>query len=179
MKKLFAGIDIGANGGIALINEDCKLICTYQIPKIGGRVSLHDLYEIINSFSVKAPFIKVVIEDLHSIFQVGAKSNWQFGWINGVTETAIVAAGLSYDKIAPKEWQKLCWMGVSPVKINTGKKTAKGEIKYKIDTKATSLLAAKRLFPQASFVASERAKKDHDGIVDAVLLAYYGYLKYK
>jgi len=42
------------------------------------------------------------------------------------------------------------------------------------DTKAMALLAAKRLFPSVDLTATERSKKPHDGIVDALLLAEYG-----
>lgn len=46
-------------------------------------------------------------------------------------------------------------------------------VKYKVDTKATSLLAAKRLFPDETFLATQRSKVPHDGIVDAVLIGLY------
>jgi hypothetical protein len=39
-------------------------------------------------------------------------------------------------------------------------------------------IAAKRLFPNTSFLATERSKKDHDGIIDALLLSYYAKVKF-
>lgn len=179
MKKEFIGIDIGANGGIAIVDENAKLIFTATIPKISGRVDVHQLYKLIKSFKNRCEDSHVIIEDLHSIFQVGAKSNWQFGWINGVIESLIIACNLAYTKVAPKTWQKIIWQGVRPVEINTGKFKKSGEIKYKIDTKTTTLLAVKRLYPDSDFTISKRAKKDHNGIVDAVALSRYGYLNFK
>ena len=41
----------------------------------------------------------------------------------------------------------------------------------KVDTKATSLTAAKRLWPGDGFLASPKSKVAHDGIVDAMLIA--------
>jgi len=179
IKKEFIGIDIGTNGGIAIIDENAKLIFTATIPKIGGRVDVHQFNKLIKSFKERVEYNHVIIEDLHSIFQVGAKSNWQFGWINGVTESLLVANDLSYTKISPKTWQKIIWQGIRPIEINTGKLTKKGEIKYKIDTKKTTLLAIKRIYPNADFTISERAKKEHDGIIDSVALARYCYLTLK
>ena len=46
--------------------------------------------------------------------------------------------------------------------------------KSKTDTKATSLLACNRLFPNANLLRTERSKKAHEGLVDAYLIAYYG-----
>ena len=43
----------------------------------------------------------------------------------------------------------------------------------------TSLIAAKRLFPNVNFTATERSKKDHDGAIDACLIARYGQLNFK
>jgi hypothetical protein len=43
----------------------------------------------------------------------------------------------------------------------------------KIDTKSTSILAAKRLFPKFSLAISERASKPQDGVSDALLMAEY------
>jgi hypothetical protein len=44
----------------------------------------------------------------------------------------------------------------------------------KRDCKKMSELAAKRLFPNVDLRATERCKISHDGIVDALLIAYYG-----
>ena len=40
-------------------------------------------------------------------------------------------------------------------------------------------MAAKRLFPNWNFLATERSSKMHDGLVDAALIGYYGYVKFK
>ena len=51
----------------------------------------------------------------------------------------------------------------------------KGE-RFKTDTKATSLNAARRIFPGETFLATPRSKKPHDGLVDAALIAYVGFM---
>jgi hypothetical protein len=44
----------------------------------------------------------------------------------------------------------------------------------RIDTKAMSELACKRLFPDVKFTATDRCTKTHDGMTDATLIAEYG-----
>lgn len=86
-----------------------------------------------------------------------------FEWVLGILEGMLAGMGFAYTKVIPKERQKVMWQGVSPV-YKSGKS---------VDTKATSLLAAKRLFPNEDLRKSERASKPHDGIVDALLMAEY------
>lgn len=175
--KHFIGIDIGASGAISELDENGKLIFTCIIPKIGNQVDVQQLNKIIFSFKERSHI--VIIEDLHAIFGTSAKSNYQFGWINGIIEALLVSANLRFEKVSPKIWQNICWQGIRPIEINTGKKKKNGEIKYKIDTKSTSLLAAQRIFPGESFIKSERSRIADHNIVDSSLLSYYGYIKFK
>lgn len=172
MNKISIGIDPGKNGAIAINGVDDKIMY-YTIPKISKDVDLSGLHRIMGIIFNLDGKKHIVIENVHSIFGSSAKSNFQFGWINGVMEGMIVSYGIPYTKVSPKAWQKEMWQGVSPIMINTGKKKKDGSPKYKTDTKATSLLAAKRLFPNENFLATERSKVPHDGIIDAILLSEY------
>jgi hypothetical protein len=71
-------------------------------------------------------------------------------------------------RIAPKKWQASV-IQPSDVVLKEGKKTK--------DTKKTALNAAKRIFPNENLVPKGK-KVPHDGLVDALLIAYYGFLKY-
>lgn len=154
MSKLIIGIDIGVKGGIAALYDN-ELI--YQ--PLGETKTWIDW---IKRFKVKPQV--VIIEDLHSIFGASAKSNFQFGVNNGIVIGALETMNYNYEKVAPKKWQKAIWMPSDLV--------PKGS---KVDTKATSLNAAKRLYPEKTFLVSPRSTVAHDGVVDAVLLATYGY----
>lgn len=176
------GIDIGSKGAICVM-EDKKIVKTCAFPQLEGRPDLKKFCDIL--LEVKQTFgkytignigspIHCAIEDLHSIFGTGAKSNFQFGWINGATEAILTSLNIPYTKVQAKKWQKSLWEGIRPVEVLVkGKKNKDGSPKYKIDTKATSLLAAKRLFPDQTFLATERSKVPHDGIVDAILICEY------
>lgn len=154
MSKLIIGIDIGARGGIAALSNNQL---DYQLL---GSVNLW--IKFIKGFKKKPDL--VVIEDLHSIFGASAKSNFQFGVNNGIVIGALEAMDYPYLKVAPKKWQKAIWKEQDHVYY--------GE---KLDTKATSLNAALRLYNEEKFLMTSRSSVPHDGIVDAVLLATYGY----
>jgi len=170
---IYIGIDPGKDGGIAYIKANGKVSAT-TVPKIGTEVDLNAYTEILRKLKYSDEDVRVVLEDVHSIFGMSAKSNFEFGKNNGHIEGILVALGMPYSKVAPKTWQKVMWEGIKIEKINTGKKTKAGKIKYKTDTKATSLKAVKRLFPDVDLRKSERATKPHDGKVDSLLLAEYG-----
>ena len=54
---------------------------------------------------------------------------------------------------------------------------AKKVLKYTgNDTKAESILFCKRKFPNVDLTPTERSKKPHDGLSDALCMAYYSFL---
>jgi len=174
---IYIGIDPGAKGAIAYINTETGNSGRIKTPLIGDEVDISTFCEYIKKLTRNGNH-HVIVEDVHSIFGASAKSNFSFGKNVGGIEWLLVSLDCRYTKVAPKTWQAEMWQGVKIVQINTGKKTPKGNIKYKNDTKATSLLAAKRLFPKEDFLATPRSSVPHDGIVDALLLAEYGKRKF-
>jgi len=187
MKKAFAAFDPGKNGGLAILDEKGDIVFTATIPKIANEIDLNQLNTLVKHIKNFGETQHVILERVHSIYGVGAASNFTFGQVNGFIEGMIVAAGLKYTKTDPKAWQKVAWEGVNVVSNivikyktdkMTGLKTNVG-VREKVDTKATSAIAAKRLFPTWSFLATDRSKKPHDGLIDAALISYYGYVKFK
>ena len=65
---------------------------------------------------------------------------------------------IPYTLVHPKTWQKVMFMDMP-----------------KEDTKKMSYIVCSRLFPGTSWLANERCRKPHDGILDAVMLACYGF----
>ncbi len=174
--RIRVGIDIGSDGAYAVFAND-KLVKYGKTPATASELDMDTLSHMIlqgaeMSLDEEDDF-HVVIEDLHSIFGTSAKSNFIFGLNNGLVIGMLQMIQWPWSKVQAKKWQKFCWEGVRPVEINTGKLDKNGNTKYKIDTKATSLLAAKRLFPKESFLATDRSKVAHNGIVDAVLIGWY------
>jgi len=77
-----------------------------------------------------------------------------FGRIEGLIEAMHIPCTL----VIPAEWSREMHRG-----------TAANQ-----DTKARSYEAAKRLFPDQTFLATESSYKPHDGMFEAALIAEYG-----
>lgn len=170
MELIYLGIDPGKNGGIiALLNNE--IIGKWIIPLIGDKVDLNALYLIFNTLKSKYR-ITVILEEVHSVYGSSAESNWVFGFVCGAIEAIVISNGLRLNKIQPKEWQAEIWQNGD--KVYKPKKP--DQKKASIDTKGTSLNAAKRLFPGFDFRKSDskQVKNDHDGLIDAALLAEMG-----
>lgn len=156
------GIDPGKNGYICFMYENN--IKYSGIPLINKEVDLQKLNNEFLLWDTVDYDVHCVIEDVHALYGSSAKSTFNFGWIAGVLEALLVANEIPYTKVQPKDWQKEMWQGIPKI-------TKQG--KNSTDTKAMSLLAAKRLFPNEDLRATERCTKPHDGLVDSLLLAEY------
>ena len=175
-EKCYLGFDVGKNGAICGITESGEITLN-TIPLTNNEISLKGICDILKIYSDEYDIVAAV-EDVHSIFNAAAKANFQFGRALGILEGFIGAMEFPFIKIAPKGWQKVCHVGIPTVYLPPTNeqilKTKPGETpKGSVDTKAMSLLAAERLFPKTSFLATSRSKKPHDGLVDALLIAYY------
>lgn len=175
--KISIGIDIGSDGAYAIF-VDNKLQygkIPYMSEEPDMRALFDIIFEAIPSLSDVEEFsMHAVIEDLHSVYGSSAKSNFEFGKNNGLIIGMLQVAEIPFTKIGPKKWQKEMWQGIRPVEVLVkGKVNKDGSPKKKVDTKATSLIAAKRLFPKETFLATERSKVPNHNIVDAVLIAEY------
>lgn len=155
-------LDPGKNGGLCIYDTSIGTLKLFTVPNIGTSTDYQEFARIIEAECKDVD--RMYIEEVHSIFGASAKSNFEFGYINGFLVGVLNTLRLSYHLIQPKKWQKEVWA------IRDIVKNAKG----KTDTKASSLLAAKRIFPNEDFMATSRSRVPHDGLVDASLLAYYG-----
>ena len=171
-KNRFAiGVDPGKSGGIVVV-QDGQIIDKVIMPVIGKEYDT----QAITAFLLKYKEGGVVyMENLHAIFGVPARSNFELGRCVGIFQGIAMALKMPLIEYPPKEWQKFSWAGIPVVKNPTGKKKKDGTPRYKTDTKKTSLLAAKKIFPAIDFTPTERAQKPHDGLIDAGLIAWYGY----
>jgi len=160
LEKTRAAFDVGKEGAFVVF-KDKEIIVKTVMPCISNQIDLSELSKCLSGIDRRD--IHVVVEDVHALFGASAKSTFNFGWSLGIIEGLLAGMNISYTKVTPKAWQKEMWQGVPPI-FKQGNK---------IDTKATSLLAAKRLFPNIDLRKSERASKPHDGIVDALLMGEY------
>lgn len=135
---------------------------------------LYQLSEIMAKMRNTYSNLVCVIEDVHSIFGSSAKSTFNFGFNKGYLIGLLAANKIPYVLVQPKEWQKVVWnnadMVVSYKQVKVKDKIVSKKV---VDTKATSINAAKRLFPMIDFRKSERAKNIDDNKVDATLMSEY------
>lgn len=172
---MVCGIDPGKQGGFAVLDENSKILRLEVMPdSVGG------LCFLVNDLVMNFPSIIFVIEDIHSIFGVSKGSMFTMGRGVGNLEASVICNGGGLCHVTPKKWQSAIW---KPEDIVLKDPSAKRKIK---DTKATSMNAVKRLYPNVDFRYGDNEKKtgkrvrDHDGLIDAVLIAFYGvetYLK--
>jgi hypothetical protein len=146
MSRITIGIDPGANGAIAWIDERGKS-CVEKMPD-----TLQDLWELIRDITnfprsaIDGRKYKAYIEQVSSSPQMGVVSAFSFGRGYGNLEMALTAAGIPFERVRPQVWQKA--MGCM----------TKGN-------KNISKAKAQELFPD---------KKVIHATADALLIALYG-----
>jgi len=146
-------------GGIAILKEDNTLEL-HEIPLIAkGHPDFKALAEIFRNIAAQPHF--AILENVHAIPGAGAMQSFNFGQILGAKKALLASLNISHALVAPKIWQKTAWVGVPDLEKN-GKR----------DTKAMSLIAATRLFPNQKFFKSK------DGLIDASLMAFYSKATY-
>ena len=156
MSKIYIGVDIGLNGGIAIMYPD-GLIEKAKMPVIGKIIDIPSLLYKLNK-----PNATIVFEDLGVIFGTSKATAFSMGYQVGILEALCVALKAPYHKVKAKVWQKEMFQGV-PELSKSGKR----------DTKGMALVACQRIYPAMDLTLTQRASKPHDGLVDAVLIAEY------
>ena len=161
---IFIGIDPGLKGALASIRTGYEAYGAYPTPLVPSRAkgkSQYDLPALREWFFEQGPLdeLFVTVEQSGPIPpNVKAGSLAQYN--RGISEGwlwMLTALRIAHQGVRPRTWQKV---------MHAGTKGA--------DTKQKSIVAAQRLFPNASLKRTERSRKDDDGMAEALLLAEYG-----
>jgi len=168
-EKMFVGVDPGKSGHCVMIQGNT--VTKFRFPIIGTEYDLQGMLDIFRNF--EKDNCHIVVEDVKALQKPFQAGNWSLAEGKTILVMSCVALKLPYTLVHSKTWQRELWQGVKVQQRDTGKKTAKGEPKYETLTKETTLLAIKRLFPDADLRISERAVKPDDGVIDALALAEY------
>lgn len=164
---MYTGIDPGKKGAIVKINSRGR-VWMYTMPLLSnGDVDLDKLCKLISKLRTRY----VCLESIHSLYAQSKGSAFTMGRVWGNCEAAVICKGHHLDYVRPMDWQSKIWIPEDVVKTPEGKN----------DTKASSLRAARRLYPrldlrygQNEIVHKGRQRSiPHDGIVDALLIAHY------
>ncbi len=175
--KAYIGIDNGLDGGIVALDGEGAVTFKSKMPvnKTGkGReIDVQGFAAIVEQLSPHAVFISPlavsIVEQLspHAVFIVEQASKHSPGkmalcstWHSfACMTTTLKLLKVQWDLVQPQKWQKAFW---------ARPKMPKGQ---KFDTKAAALVAAKRIWPCEEWLASDRCKIAHNGMVDAALIA--------
>lgn len=169
MEKTYLGLDPGTAGFLTAMFPNGNFeFCSIDI------CDDLDIHRFIKSVKERSWEVSAVLEDVHAIFNASAKSTFNFGEIKGILKGLLIANEIPYTLIQPKTWQQEIWINqdmiVSYKTVIRGDK----EIKQKVvDTKSTSINAARRLFPHIDLRKNERCKVIDDNKVDSLLMAEY------
>ncbi|MBF0313358.1 MAG: hypothetical protein HQK52_08075 [Oligoflexia bacterium] len=154
---MIIGIDIGLNGAIVGINKAGQAAEKHLMPTIGNTLNISELNKLL--LRLRKNIDHVFIEKVSSMPKQGVASTFKFGKLAGIVEGLITSHGLKFTLVAPQTWQKEIFEGIDKKNLNP---------------KQRALTAVHRLFPNIDLRASDRCKVQHDGLVDALLIAEYG-----
>lgn len=151
------GVDPGNTGGICAFDGR-----TYEVFKMPlneeGFVCFDGVYDLLEAY----PFDQShVFLERSTGYGQGPKAAFTYGRAFSAIEIAIRVSGLPVTYVMPAKWAKEIHQGIDS----------------RLKPKAKSELALKRLYPQvyASMPRTPRANKLFDGMVDAFLIAAYGF----
>jgi hypothetical protein len=164
MNNVIIGIDNGVSGSLAAISSHSgALIDAIPMPiqkaRKGNEIDVVEVERWIKN--VSAGFHNVhcaILEEPGG--SKSAKAATSMAGSFHALRTVLTLAGIRWHRITPQKWQREMMPG-----CNAG------------DTKPRALELAKRLWPDETFLATERSKVPNHNIVDAALLAEYARIK--
>ena len=157
----FIGLDPGLHGGIAIITP--QKIETYPMPLFASQKGLnaYDHFWLKRFFELSTSDSYAILEQQQAMPKQGVVSMLTIGYGFGTLKQGLVDFAIPHEVVRAQVWQKE--FGISGRKGNT---------------KAQALQICRDLFPNTNLLATERSKKPHEGIVDAILIAEYGRRRY-
>ena len=155
---IYIGIDNGLNGAmVALSDHPSPPIAMRIMPTTGkskgNEVDAKEFWDWL--YANGGDDFTAILETpgKHSPGVQALCSMWDsYGCIRGI----LASQGIRHHRITPQSWQKVMLPNC-----------AKG------DTKPAALAIARRLWPNETWLASPRCSKQHDGLIDAALIAEY------
>jgi len=165
MIPAFIGCDPGAKGAFCLLvpQDDKPPILNFVDNDLHVDMLNTWLKNCNNLYNIKMS----MLEDVHSLPVMTAKSNFSFGKNLGIVDTLLRLQSFGLDKVKPKAWQKE--VGVKPI--------PKGTKRTPVQLKNEVAALCESLYPGCDIRGPKGGLKD--GRSDALMIAHYCYLKYK
>lgn len=153
---IIIGIDPGKSGGIAWYSPLHGMLCEVM-PTTPDGIHAPALHSLLKQIA-KDSDAHVFLEKSQAMPKNGAVSMFNYGVGYGIIQGLISAMNLPMTLVPPRIWTKIMHAGADSDN----------------DAKDKSLVIALRLFPDQTFLATDKSKKPHEGLIDAVLICEYG-----
>ena len=145
--------DPGKKGGIAkLVNGTFDAI---PMPIAGKDLDFQVIIQLLESIEPD----KAIVEQQHSRPGMGGAMMFQMGVGYGLILGALKALKVPTEIVTPQAWKKEVLAGTPK-------------------DKDAAIAYCKHAFPSVSLLATERSKKPHDGMADALCILEYGRRKF-
>ena len=146
------GIDPGQRGAIAL--HSGAALSAVVMPS-----SIQEFHAVMKNFVFESrpESVEVFIEKAQSMPKQGIASAFNYGRHFGELLGCLVALGIRHSLVPPASWARQMHVGA-----------VAGSAKER------SLEVVRRLCPDLPLTVGPRAKKPHDGIIDAALICLWG-----
>jgi len=153
------GIDTGKRGGFVIIDESGKVIDKLIMPVIDKE---YDVTTILSFLEDHKDVDFAVIEKIHAMFQVPAKTTFEMGKGYGIVLGLLYNFKIKFYEVTPKQWQK-------KIHVNCLASRAKDKSYYIFNREFPELAETFKISPKGN-----KTLKPHDGLIDALLIAEYG-----
>lgn len=140
---IYVGVDPGKKGGYAVIDGDAVDVFPWDDSSF-----IDNMADAVNCGTCVA-----CVEKVGAMHGQGVRSMFTFGQSYGFILGVLAALGIGVQLVPPGTWKK--------------------EFSLIGKDKTASIEVCKRLFPGVNLLASEKCRKDSDGMAEALLLACY------
>lgn len=147
---IYVGIDPGKNGGFAIIND-----MNPDNPSVfpwGDQEFVASMRGLRIARDKSIHEIRCCLEKVGAMPGQGVTSMFSFGKSAGFIEGVLTALAIPYQLVPPQTWKKVFSLNAS---------------------KLNSIEVCQKLFPDVDLMRTERCKKPHDGMAEALLMAEY------
>lgn len=165
MANKYLGIDPGLNGGFAIVSGN-KVRYKMVMPTISAKTKggntrrVIDREGVLTFVSMFPKHTHAAIEEQEAYRSQNVTASCTICKNYGILLMALTVAHMDIIEVPAKDWHD--HFDIRSVKETKG-----------VTTKAQALEIVKAKYPNTDFRKSERARKAHDGIADAILIADY------
>lgn len=150
---IYIGIDPGKDGAYAVMFPYGTISCEAW----DNDAFVRKMQLVALDVATKKYQAIVCLEKVSAMPKQGVASTFNFGKSAGFIEGVLTALDIPFQLVTPKMWK-------SEYGLNSDK--------------AKSVEVCRRLFPNVNLKRTERCKKDHDGMAEALLMAEYARRKW-